>query len=173
LCLHIEDVVHDNDIMSSNILFLQETHMHHPNSRKLFEHFICYSMYRVHGIMPLTKKNLIVSRTIQHATTNVQSMTMTITLIDNLVIICNLYIRPNAPVTKIITITSQVFSCLDTHRTLDIVGDFNIYMSTQNNNRKQLIEHIQNHNMQFLIDESQSLSQPIIDHVWSNEPALG
>ena len=59
LHLHSDEVTNDNELMQSDILFLQETHLHlRPNENKIKDTYNNLTTFSVHGILTLIKKKI-------------------------------------------------------------------------------------------------------------------
>jgi hypothetical protein len=55
---HMDDILNDYDLMQSDILCLQETHMELCMQNKQFPDYNCISSYITHGVMILVKKHV-------------------------------------------------------------------------------------------------------------------
>ena len=54
LCFHSDSVTNDNELMQSDILFLQETHLHlPPNENKIKDNYNSLETFLVHDILTL------------------------------------------------------------------------------------------------------------------------
>lgn len=168
---YINDIVNGYDIMSSNILCLQELHMHPSQMNNVFEQFHSYAIHNIYGISTLTKKHLLVSKIKEHKKTNVEAITVTILEANNEINICNVYAKPNAPILEITKIINEVVTYANIINPLYIISDFNIDMCNKNKTTRIFLHQMQLHKVQLLLNEAHSLNKPLIDHIWSNSTA--
>ena len=149
---HINDITNDYDIMSSDIICIQEVHMQILKINDEFQHFNNFNAYHIHGIMTLANKTLVISKIKKKNTTNIESITITTLIKSNELNICNLYARPNTPIEEYATIVQQVIAYVKPMTNLYIVGDFNIYMSIKNAKKENLEKYMQYYNMNYIAE---------------------
>ena len=63
LHLHSDEVTNDNELMQSDILFLQETRLHlPPNENKIKDNYNSLTTFSIHGILTLIETNIFISK---------------------------------------------------------------------------------------------------------------
>jgi len=165
---HLADICNDYDTMQSDILCLQETHMLLCMEKECFKNFNCISSCIKHGVMILIKKNIIILEHTHFEDCFVEALLAKIKVHTLQIAILNIYASPRANLNNILNVIEKALYHLDLNNIIVILGDFNIDMVHCNKKKKQLETYMQNYNLHFLVDKTNSMHKSLIDHVWAN-----
>ena len=127
---HLSNLLNDFDIMSSNILCLQEVNVKVKDSDPFTEKYNYFYIHGIHGLLNLTRKELKTTKIHEYITQNVEVMTMIVTYLNNAINITNIYVRPKCDINDIKSALNYILNNIDPNNTLYIVGDFNTNMQT-------------------------------------------
>jgi hypothetical protein len=99
---HMDDILNDYDIMQSDILHLQETHMALCTQNKQFPNHNCISSYITHGVMILVTIHLPILDHIHIKENNIELVLAKKNSHETEVAILNLYVSPHAAFSNIV-----------------------------------------------------------------------
>jgi len=88
---HMDDILNDYDIMKSNILCLQETHMALCTQNKKLPNHNFISSYITHGVMILVKKHVTILEHMHFEENNVEMVLTKVIFHESEIAILNLY----------------------------------------------------------------------------------
>lgn len=77
--------------MSSNILYLQELHTKHAQAITFTSKYNIFSIHGFHDIMTLTRKIMNSYQTQHHISKNVETMTLKIIILNNVINVSNIH----------------------------------------------------------------------------------
>jgi endonuclease/exonuclease/phosphatase (EEP) superfamily protein YafD len=167
---HMDDILNDYDLMQSDILCLQETHMALCMQNKQFPNHNCISSYITHGVMILVKKHVPILDHIHIEEKNVELVLAIFFSHGTEVAILNLYVAPHATFSNIVHVISNALGDFHLNGSIVLVGDFNIDMLQNTGRTKELENYMCKYNLCFLLNKTGHLQNALIDHVWSNVP---
>lgn len=160
--------MHDKDLMSSNIICLQETYLRTPIIENLLPEYRCFTTYKVHGIMTCVQKTTQVLTTTTFTTENVEAILISFLLDNQTNYVCNIYARPTTTLLNSITIINKVMTTIPAQSPIYIVGDFNIDVSKNSKTVQVLKETMHSYNLQLLQEQTDPMPSTITDHFWTN-----
>jgi exonuclease III len=166
----MDDILNDYDLMQSDILCLQETHMELCMQNKKFPNHNCISSYITHGVMILVKKHVPI---LDH--THIKEKNVELVLTKNIshgteIAILNMYVSPHVTFSNIVNVISNALDHFHLNGSIVLVGDFNIDMLQNTGRTKELKNYMCKYSLRFLLNNTAHLQNTLIDHVWSNVP---
>ncbi|KAH9323082.1 hypothetical protein KI387_017721, partial [Taxus chinensis] len=165
---HREAILHDHELMQSQILCLQETHIASAIAMDYLDRYQCLSAHHVHGLPIFIANNIrLVEKHCFH-NAHVESLLAKILLQQQRISVVNVYVAPNANLENIFIVLDNVFRSLDLSIPTYILGDFNIDMQNKNRKTAMLVAFMQKNNFTFHIQHSSVFTKNMIDHIWSN-----
>ena len=167
---HMDDILNDYDIMQSDIMCLQETHMALCMQNKQFPNHNCISSYITHGVMILVKKHVPILDHIHIEEKNVELVLAIFFSHGTEVAILNLYVAPHVAFSNIVNVISNTLDHFHMNGSIVLVGDFNIDMLQNIGRTKELQNYMCKYSLRFLLNNTTHLQNTLIDHVWSNVP---
>ena len=160
---HKADQLNDFEIMSSDVLCLQEAHISLPQNHSLYGLFTTQCNNAIHGFMKMIWNPITIIRRENYTSLYVEAITLT--KLNNIFNISNIYARPNSPIIDIKkaldNITNTIYWNINTY----IVGDFNIDMTSTSKSTKSLIAHMQHLHLYFLLNHTCAMKKPLINHI--------
>lgn len=133
-----------------------------------FKNFNCISSCIKHGVMILIKKNIIILEHTHFEEHFVEALLAKIKVHTLQIAILNIYASPHANLNNIFNVIAKALCHLYLNNIIVILGDFNIDMVHCNKKTKQLETYMENYNLHFLIDKTNTMHKSFIDHVWAN-----
>jgi exonuclease III len=134
----MHDILNDYDLMQSDILCLQETHMALCMQNKQFPNHNFISSYITHGVMTLVRKHVPILDHI-HIKENIVEPVLVKSFSHEIeVAILNLYVAPIATFSNIVHVISNAFGHFHLNGPILLVGDFNIDMLQNTGRTKEL-----------------------------------
>jgi hypothetical protein len=136
----MDDILNDYDIMQSDILCLQETHMALCMQNEQFSNHNCISSYITHGVMILVKKHVPILDHIHIEEKNVELVLANFFSQETEVAILKSLCCSPCIITNIVHVISNALGHFHLNRPIVLVGDFNIDM-LQNTGRTKELEN--------------------------------
>ena len=118
--------------------------------------------------MILIKENIVILEHTHFEDCFVEALFAKIKVDTLEIAILNIYALPHANLNNILNVIAKSFYQLDLNNIIVILGDLNIDMVHCNQKTKQLQTCMQNYNLHFLVDKTNSMHKSLIDHVWAN-----
>ena len=166
LHLHSDEVTNDNELMQSDILFLQETHLHlPPNKNKIKDTYNSLTTFSVHGILTLIKKNIFILKSENYANKSIEAISTDILLQGIVLKLINIYVAPHTRLESLFDILEQMLSNNINNTHFLIAGDFNIDM-LQETYSKKLHLFMESRSLTLKTTKPTTISGSMIDHIW-------
>jgi len=169
--VHVDDILQDDDLMSSTILYFQETHLHNVPTNHEFSKFNLNITYVVHGLLSCIQKNIEVISIKTFSNKKIEIILTNIHATCPLSIMI-IHVARFAHVPRVIE-TIAITKTQSTHKKCIylIVGDFNIGIYANRHRHKQLMDYMQSQQLQEITKKYNKKTKTLIDHIWANFPA--
>ena len=139
LYAHIDDILQDEDLMNSMIIYFQETRTDFPPKKNKILKYNFNTTYSVHGVFSCIDKNISIISTKSFSSHKVE-LVMSEVYAQRHVCITNIYVAPFASLSNVIEAISIAKSqMIYNDCILIVVGDFNIDIHANKQRSKQLI----------------------------------
>ena len=153
--------------MVSDILCLQETHVHHPIRIELQEKITTCS-YRDHGIAKYTEKCVQILNTQIYIESGVEIIHVTIELFSITLEILTFYKAPNIKLQCLIDLLDKALHNTNKMHHIICMGGFNIDAQKPSHIFCTLQKFMLTYNMFLLNKTSTAIYNSILDHIWTN-----
>jgi len=165
---HLDDIVHDEDLMQSMVICFQETYLDQAPKAIELDKFNFNIAHFVHGVLTCVDKSIDIKRTKNYSDDKVE-LVATNVHVQQTVWIFNIYAAPFASIRSIIdTIALATMELIEKDSVVLIVGDFNVNIGARNANSKLLQQFMQSLHMQEITNSLLQKGKPVIDHIWKN-----
>ena len=165
---HLDDIVHDEDLMESMIICFQETYLDYAPQAIELNKFNFNIAHFVHGVLTCVDKSIDIKKTKNYSDDKVE-LVATNLHVQQSIWIFNIYAAPFASIASIIhTIAFANMELVEKDNIVLIVGDFNVDIHARNHNSKVLQQFMQSLHMQEITNSLLQKGNPVIDHIWTN-----